>query len=384
MLHHLLHLRETRATQPNIPLHHSTQQFHQLRLKRDISFEEAGPVNAIEIDAVDARFLLAACADASIRLYDLEEEGRVAAGGGPGDEDEEEGWLCRPIGMLDRGRGHEFSVTGIHWFPTDTGLFTTGSMDGSIKVWDTNVMESACVFDIEQHVYDHDISKIAQTHNLIAAGTEDQNVRLCDMRTGAFTHSLRGHRAAVLAVKWSPKDEFIVASGSADHTVRLWDVRKANACITTLDQYQTADSQPRRSSADMHTATAHSRAVNGLAFSSDGLNLVTTGHDECVRLWDAVTFTNTLTNYGPTIRNRVQHALHPLITPLTACSPPLLFHPSDNRQTVVFDLFTGALIMKLKKHTARVACVAFRQGTQHVFTGGYDREICWWTPQEPS
>ncbi|KAI8590429.1 WD40-repeat-containing domain protein [Geranomyces variabilis] len=378
MFARLLQFRETRPSAPSIPLHHSTTAFLSLRLKRNFTFEESGPVNALQIDSLDARYLLAACADSSVRLYDLEEEARVGR-----DEDEAAAldWLCRPIALLDRGRGHEYAVTGCQWFPTDNGLFTTSSMDGTVKVWDTNTMECACVFEIEQHVYDQAISPIAQSHNLIATGTEDQNVRLCDMRTGAFTHSMRGHRAPVLVVKWSPRDEYLLVSGSVDHTVRLWDVRKANACIGSLDQYNSAGSTHVSTE---ETATAHTGAVNGLAFTSDGLKLVTTGHDQTPRLWDMPTLHNSLANYGPHIRNKARFALHPVITPLDACSPPLLFHPSDSRQTVVLDLFTGAEVMRLKKHTARVACAALRGGgTQDVFSGGYDRQICWWTPEDP-
>ncbi|KAJ3161202.1 DNA excision repair protein ERCC-8 [Geranomyces michiganensis] len=404
MFARLLQFRETRPSPPDIALHHSTHRFLSLRLKRNLAFEEGGPVNALEVDPLDRRYLLSACADSSVRLYDLEEDGTVnAVAGDEPDPDNEDAagviadWLCRPIAELDRGRGHDFSVTGVHWFPTDNGLFTTGSMDGTVKVWDTNTMECACVFEIEQHVYDHAISPIAQSHNLIATGTEDQNVRLCDMRTGAFTHSLRGHRAPVLVVKWSPRDEYLLVTGSVDHTVRIWDVRKANACIGSLDQYNSAGSTHVSTE---ETATAHTGAVNGLAFTSDGLKLVTTGHDQTPRLWDMPTLRNSLTNYGPHIRNKVRHALHPVITPLDACAPPLLFHPSDARQTVVLDLFTGAEVMRLKKHTARVACVALRVvargnaaaggdaglrgGGQDVFTGGYDRQICLWTPEDDS
>ncbi|KAJ3018653.1 DNA excision repair protein ERCC-8 [Thoreauomyces humboldtii] len=235
------------------------------------------------------------------------------------------------------------------------------------------------MFEIENHIYDHDMSPIATSHHLIAAATEDQNVRLCDMRSGASTHSMQGHKAPVLAVRWSPREEHMVASAGLDHTARLWDIRKANACITCLDQYKSAEHTP--GFVVDHVATAHNGAVNGLAFTSDGLNLITTGHDENIRLWDLATTTNTLTNYGTQIRNSVTHALHPCITYLSSCSPPLLFHPSDNRQTMVFDLFSGERLMQLRKHAARVACVALRGGdTQDVLTGSYDRSICWWAP----
>ncbi|PWA73269.1 transducin/WD40 repeat-like superfamily protein [Artemisia annua] len=38
------------------------------------------------------------------------------------------------------------------------------------------------------------MSSLATSHMLIAAATKDVQVRLCDMATGAFAHTLSGHR----------------------------------------------------------------------------------------------------------------------------------------------------------------------------------------------
>ncbi|RKO85040.1 hypothetical protein BDK51DRAFT_11918, partial [Blyttiomyces helicus] len=107
------------------------------------------------------------------------------------------------------------------------------------------------------------------------------------------------------------------------------------------------------------TATAHAGTVNGLAFTSDGLHLVSTAHDNKMRLWDVFTGRNTLTNYGPTLHNTVSLNVTPAITPLSDCFPPLVFHPS-NREVLVFDLWSGELVTRLKGHGRLVRCVALR------------------------
>lgn len=38
------------------------------------------------------------------------------------------------------------------------------------------------------------MSTLSSSHTLIAAGTEDVQVRLCDITSGAFSHTLSGHR----------------------------------------------------------------------------------------------------------------------------------------------------------------------------------------------
>ena len=40
-----------------------------------------------------------------------------------------------------RHKGHEFAITGVRWWPVDTGMFTSSSFDKYLKVWDTNTLE---------------------------------------------------------------------------------------------------------------------------------------------------------------------------------------------------------------------------------------------------
>lgn len=49
-------------------------------------------------------------------------------------------------------------------------------------------------FKMPGKVYKTAMSSLARSHMLIAAGTEDVQVRLCDIMSGAFAHTLSGHR----------------------------------------------------------------------------------------------------------------------------------------------------------------------------------------------
>lgn len=49
-------------------------------------------------------------------------------------------------------------------------------------------------FKMPGKVYRTAMSSLATSHMLIAAGTEDVQVRLCDIASGAFSHTLSGHR----------------------------------------------------------------------------------------------------------------------------------------------------------------------------------------------
>jgi DNA excision repair protein ERCC-8 len=64
-------------------------------------------------------------------------------------------------------------------------------------------------------------------------------MRLCDMKSGAFSHTLIGHKADVWTLAWSPRSEYMLASGSVDQTIRVWDIRRAG-CLMVLDQHNDA------------------------------------------------------------------------------------------------------------------------------------------------
>lgn len=162
-----------------------------------------------------------------------------------------------------------------------------------------------------------------------------------------------------------------------DGTVRVWDIRRAAPCLMSLDQHNTPNNDPLS-----ETNSAHGRGVNGLAFSSDGLYLITLGLDEKIRLWDTFSGRNMLVNYGAHWRNRFKSYMQS-----TASSsdvwPPLLYVPSDDHQVLVFELLTGKLSRRLKGAYGRVTCVERRPIFQELYSGSNDCEILVWEPFVP-
>jgi WD40 repeat protein len=77
---------------------------------------------------------------------------------------------------------------------------------------------------------------------------------------------ITGHTGTVFSVAWSP-DGKRIASGSGDHTVKVWDASTGKIVLTYSD---------------------HSDRVNTVAWSPDGKYIASGSFDNTVKVWWAI------------------------------------------------------------------------------------------------
>jgi DNA excision repair protein ERCC-8 len=301
-----------------------------------------GGVTSIAIDRFEGRYLLSGGADSSISMWDLEAEQATGST-----------ITHRPLGtVIKTDHTHTHGITQLSFFPFDSLAFLSTSYDHSLKLSDSTTLKPSASFNLESVVYSHAVSPIA-THLLVACATQHPAIRLVDLRSGASSHSLAGHTGAVLTVAWSPVDEHLLASGGTDGTIRFWDVRRSAGFVAALDKedsvgivgYNGHGIGARR----RERGKAHVGAVNGIVWADDGRHLISTGHDERVRVWNTITGANTLANFGPVVKNKTNSRLLPCLAPayLAASGKEMLFFPNE-REILAYEIFEGKLMKRLR------------------------------------
>ncbi len=340
-----------------------------------------GGVNVLAIDDQLGRYLISGGADAAIRLWDLE------------DPDRFEFHISHPAASISRSTpgAHTHALTSLSIYPFDPlpSTILTTSYDKTLKVFSIDAARVAPVhtFDVIDTPYTHNLSSIAASAALIAVGTAHPAVKLLDLRTGLATHTLPGHKGAVYSVSWSPRSEYLLASGSTDGRVLFFDVRRAHSAFACLDhddalgvlsQDQQSNHQPR--SALDWNAKAHDGPVTGVRWADDGRKLISCGHDQRIRVWDAATGRNELVHFGPRIKNERNGEFNPLSSPVECGRPGkgTVFWANDDRkgEILVMDMSEGTMLKVLRTPgTARSTQKSV--GIGKLTSGGRINSMAW-------
>lgn len=317
-------------------------------------------VNCLSTDRFEGRYMLSGGADSSILLWDLESAGNTL-----------KQYTLKPAARLNKSKtGQNFGITELSFYPFDSRAFLSSSYDHTLKIYATETLTTSASFDLDSVIYQHALSPIAE-HLLVACATQHPAIRLVDLRSGARTHSLAGHQGAVLSVAWSPRDEYILASGGSDGTVRLWDVRRSAGSLGVMDLEDSVgvggEDGLGKKARPRGQGKAHIGACNGVTWSDDAKFLITAGHDERVRVWDVGVGANALSHFGPIIKNTHLSTLLPLIVPTSVGNPRkrVMLYPNE-KEILMFDLLEGTLLKRLKSPGVAVAQASGSVGQRNI------------------
>ena len=186
----------------------------------------------------------------------------------------------------------------------------------------------------------------------LASGSADHTARIWDVATGRCERVLEGHTKQVYGVAFSP-DGTRLATASFDTTGRIWDVATGRTAAVLQ---------------------GHQKEVRCVAWSPDGKLVATGSYDRSIRFWgadgSALPSVEGLENYVMSLT-------------FTADSSTLLFtwggETGDQVAQALLDLSTRRERVRFNRHTKSVSCCSLSpDGTLAATAGGDDNEIHLW------
>ncbi|PSB13457.1 hypothetical protein C7B76_19800 [filamentous cyanobacterium CCP2] len=253
----------------------------------------------------------------------------------------------RPDKILQRRTGLTSPLTS--WasslsFSPDGQTVATNGQDGSLLLWNVSM---GLLHQWSGHGVPVWTVAFDATGNVLASGSKDESVRLWDVQTQRCLQVLEGHKNDVRSLAFSGDNQHL-ASGSSDQTIRLWDV-ETGVC--------------------RHILQGHTGGVFTLAFAAHDQQLISGSFDQTIRVWNLQT--------GESMRVLRGHTGG--IWSVAVCPDNQLLASGSGDQTIrLWNLKTGSCLNVLHEHTSWVTSVSFSPDGQFLISGSDDRTLKVW------
>jgi len=235
--------------------------------------------------------------------------------------------------------GHEGIIVA---FSPDGKTVTSGSKDGTLKIWDAfNGREIRTLSGHEE-----EITAIAYSSDskIIVSGSQDCFVIIWDAQTGKEIKTLDAHYRKISSVAYSPGGKYFV-SGSWDNSLIKWDAITYEK-IHTLDHFY-----------------SNSFLLTSIAFNPDGKTVLSVSAD--IKIWDTETGSE-------------------LSSLITTSSAELAVYSPDGKYIVasygdnairLWDVVSGEVIKAFTGHTDKINSIAFSPDGNYIVTSSKDMTI---------
>jgi WD40 repeat protein len=175
---------------------------------------------------------------------------------------------------------HIQDIWGLKFSPDGQSVVTT-STDKTTKLWHWrpgNWGNTTPIWTIPLSIMGNsDRLAFSPKGDRLLIVADNNTVKIWDTADGTLVHTLAGHTGHVIAVAYT-HDGMHIVTGAGDTTIRLWD----------------ATSNPPN---EIHKLRGHLGAISSLAISSDDKLLVSGSRDKTVKVWDLQKIINDVANH---------------------------------------------------------------------------------------
>ncbi|MEG3975603.1 protein kinase [Microcoleus sp. herbarium8] len=181
---------------------------------------------------------------------------------------------------------------------------------------------------------------------MLASGSKDKTVQIWDLATGKSLRTFAGDSSTIWSVAFDSNGTKL-ATGTGFWRVMLWDLKTGEG-TRLLD---------------------HTASVWSVAFSPDGKLIASGSGDKTTKISDAAT--------GSLIYNLPDHTDFVYSVAFTPDGQSLVSASKDKKITIV-DVATGRLLKTLEGHGDQVRSVAVSPDGKTIVSGSYDESIKIW------
>ncbi|MBD1826577.1 protein kinase [Microcoleus vaginatus GB1-A2] len=181
---------------------------------------------------------------------------------------------------------------------------------------------------------------------MLASGSKDKTIQIWDLATGKSLRTFAGDSSTIWSVAFDSNGTRL-ATGTGFWRVMLWDL-KTGQVIRSLD---------------------HTASVWSVALGPDGQLIASGSGDKTTKISDATT--------GRLIHNLPDHTDFVYSVAFTPDGKSLVSASKDKKITIV-DVATGALLKTIEGHGDAVRSVAISPDGKTIVSGSYDETIKIW------